>query len=452
MGTVWRVQHVHTLQHFAIKTLHPGYALNELARRRFLREARLTAAIESPHVVRVIDLRIDHLHEGRALPFLVMDLVEGPSLEQVLSTRGRLTPCELLGVLQQVGEGLASAHARGIVHRDLKPSNIIISCGSRGSQLVKLCDFGIAKLRLAEKHDRQDGAPLSTDTGSIFGTPRYMAPEQLTRTGRVVPATDQWALALTAFRCLAGHDYFDDARNGVELVLAIVHETLSIPSRLSQAVTTRFDSWFLRSCARDPTARFPDVAAQIEALQAALGNAEPKPIDLQQPRAAGGAPLADLVRSRQFERELRLSDSHRRERLLYVLAVTAGMFAILATNWVSGRFRSMLPLAEDAAPRGGPMYTPGSVPSASSNASQHSNAAHAPPPYAPSHEEGTKMSGAKQKETHAPIDRAAVSKPQLHLPQRNNQGQRVARLRPLGATCARTTECEKGVCLAEICQ
>src|SRR5262245_36942201 len=106
MGTVWRVQHVVSLQRFALKTLDPTCAGSEEATARFLREARSAAALKTRHVVRVVDAQIQHQHQGAPLPFLVMELLEGKNLQQIFDERGRLTPAELVWVGGQLGRAL----------------------------------------------------------------------------------------------------------------------------------------------------------------------------------------------------------------------------------------------------------------------------------------------------------------------------------------------------------
>ncbi|MBN2195115.1 MAG: protein kinase [Polyangiaceae bacterium] len=275
MGTVWEVEHVESLQRLALKTL--ALPLDEATRERFLREARAAAALETRHVVRITDARMGYVHQGEPLPFLVMELLRGDSLGNLLSVRGRLSFGEVVWVIRQVGRALGLAHARGIVHRDLKPANLIVAIDD-GSPIVKLCDFGVAKLvgdsglALARTN-----AP-TTGTGAMLGTPLYMAPEQLRGNGRVEPATDQWALGVLVFRSLARREYFGDVGTTTELVLRIAQDPLQPPSELEATLTPAFDRWFLRSLARDPSERFRDVRAQVAALEIALGRPQPVPL------------------------------------------------------------------------------------------------------------------------------------------------------------------------------
>src|SRR6185295_2085948 len=183
MGAVWRVQHVESLQRWALKTIDPAHAANPQATERFLREARTAGALRSRHVTRVIDAQMSYVHDGAPMPFLVMELLEGCTLEQLLVERGTLRPGELMWVARQLGRALMAAHAHGIVHRDLKPSNVFIAHDEEGEPgvarpIVKLCDFGIAKL-LGDAHALGVELGLATQTGAMMGTPMYLAPELL---------------------------------------------------------------------------------------------------------------------------------------------------------------------------------------------------------------------------------------------------------------------------------
>src|ERR1043165_2724433 len=116
MGTVWRVQHVVSLQRFALKTLDPTYAHEEEATQRFLREARSAGALRTRHVVRIVDAQMHHQHQGAPLPCLVMELLEGQNLQQILDARGRLTAGELVWLAGQLGRALDAAPRPGATY------------------------------------------------------------------------------------------------------------------------------------------------------------------------------------------------------------------------------------------------------------------------------------------------------------------------------------------------
>ena len=143
---MWRVQHVESLQALALKTMNPGLAANAEAVDGFLREARAAGALRSRHVARIVDAQTSYVHDGAPLPFLVMELLEGRTLQELLDQldAGRLGAGQLAWVAGQLGRALTAAHERGIVHRDLKPSNVFIARDHEndGQPIVKLCDSG----------------------------------------------------------------------------------------------------------------------------------------------------------------------------------------------------------------------------------------------------------------------------------------------------------------------
>ena len=161
MGVVLRAFDTSLHRLVAIKVLAPELAANASARRRFLREARAAASVVHDHVV-----TIHAVDEAKGLPYLVMRLVEGKSLQDRLDREGPLGLAEILRIGRQAAQGLAAAHAQGLVHRDIKPSNILLE---NGVERVKITDFGLARA--------VDDASL-TQSGVVAGTPQYMAPEQ----------------------------------------------------------------------------------------------------------------------------------------------------------------------------------------------------------------------------------------------------------------------------------
>ncbi|MCC6528399.1 MAG: serine/threonine protein kinase, partial [Polyangiaceae bacterium] len=267
MGVVYRVEHLHTGERLALKVMLGAAAAHPAFVERFRREAFVPALVKSEHVVRVTDA--DVAPELGGAPFLVMELLEGVDLEQRLRERGPLSSHALVALLRPVADALDRAHHRGIVHRDLKPENLFLHHRPDGSVTVKVLDFGIAGLGAALGPD----AARLTSTGSILGTPGYMAPEQARGdVAAIGPATDVWALGLVAFRCLGGRDYWPGPSAG-EVVAQILTAPLAPPSTLVPGLPGAFDAWFARSCAREPAARFATSGEQVAALAATLGGA-----------------------------------------------------------------------------------------------------------------------------------------------------------------------------------
>jgi len=193
MGVVLHAYDPTLQRDVAIKILDPQLASNDVARQRFLREARAAAAVTHDNIVAVHSVNEDS-HSG--LPFLVMQLVNGESLEQRLRRLGKLSVAETARIGAQAAAGLAAAHATGLIHRDIKPGNILIESGT---ERVKLTDFGLARATEDMKF---------TKTGFVSGTPLYMAPEQA-KGEEVDHRADLFSLGVVLYECLAGKPPFD---------------------------------------------------------------------------------------------------------------------------------------------------------------------------------------------------------------------------------------------------
>jgi len=201
MGTVYIAEHLTLGKEVALKTIHPDLAGDEELAERFAREAMATAKLEHPHVASALDY--GRLPEGGA--FLVMQLVRGPSLHDVLDREGRVSWPRACAIGAQVADALAAAHGVGIIHRDLKPENVLLEPRDDGSELVKVLDFGIARIGddvVTTMSTRTSGHRL-TRRGTVMGTPGYMAPEQAL--GEAIDArADIYALGILLWESIAG--------------------------------------------------------------------------------------------------------------------------------------------------------------------------------------------------------------------------------------------------------
>jgi TOMM system kinase/cyclase fusion protein len=261
MGKVYRVEHVHTGEAFAMKVLGAHVETDASMVERFKREARTPALIKSDHVVKVIDA--DVAPELGGAPFLVMELLDGVDLEKYSAHAGKLPAADVVRILGQVARALDRAHAIGVVHRDLKPANVFMHRREDGV-VVKLLDFGISKLAPTGE------AARITASGAIMGTPLYMPPEQALGRSEIRPAADIWSLGMLAYRLLTGQTYWS-AHSVAELMAAIVRDPVSVPTARHSELPAEFDAWFLRSCDRSPDERWSSAGEQITALAAALG-------------------------------------------------------------------------------------------------------------------------------------------------------------------------------------
>jgi len=191
MGEVFAAEHVHIEKRFAIKLLRPEIVSNAEAVQRFRQEARSASSIGHRNIIAIEDF--GQLPDGRI--YMCMELLNGAALNDLIQTP--IAADRLLNILIQTGHGLAAAHAKGIIHRDMKPENIFVTIGPSGEDVPKLLDFGIAKV------SGNDGQNHLTRTGTIFGTPFYMAPEQALGTP-VDARTDIYAMGVIMYEVFSG--------------------------------------------------------------------------------------------------------------------------------------------------------------------------------------------------------------------------------------------------------
>src|SRR4051812_35014243 len=185
MGTVWRGRNELTEREFAIKVLHPAAAANPRILMRFFQEAKVSGRLRHPSILEIFD--VGTAPELGGAPFLVMELLEGASLDILLAQRGPLSVRVTLQVLIAICHALALAHDRGIIHRDIKPGNIFLHRNVAGGIVPKLLDFGISKITNTSSPDATVGL---TQTGAVLGSPLYMSPEQAAGDRELDPRSD----------------------------------------------------------------------------------------------------------------------------------------------------------------------------------------------------------------------------------------------------------------------
>jgi hypothetical protein len=255
MGSVWIAEHLVLGTAVAVKFLSGPWAALPSARLRFLREARMTANIASPHVVEVLDCRHDEADE----PYLVLELLHGENLEQRVRHQGPLSLFEVVEIVEQTCEALAATHEAGIVHRDLKPENVFLVAGSATS--VKLLDYGVAKPMKKSECLDVDRLPA--------GTPQYMSPEHMFEPETTDARSDLFSLGAVAYFALTRRTPFD-AESIEGLYFAIDGGTFTRPSDLRPELPRALDHWFERALAHDPGDRFQHARAMAGALRDAL--------------------------------------------------------------------------------------------------------------------------------------------------------------------------------------
>ena len=225
MGEVWEATHKVTGKRVAIKVLNAAYAKQPSLRARFLLEARAACRVRHPNVVQVHDV----LELADGAPAMVMDFLEGEALSAKLERDHVIAIGPLATILAPVVDAMAAAHALGIVHRDLKPDNLFLERLPGGEMIVKVLDFGIAKV--ARGDDERD-SPALTGTGAVLGTPYYMSPEQTFGERDLDYRSDVWSLGIILYECLTGRRP-TEAENFGQIFKAIT--TGSIPPLRSVA-------------------------------------------------------------------------------------------------------------------------------------------------------------------------------------------------------------------------
>jgi eukaryotic-like serine/threonine-protein kinase len=256
MGEVYEATHVTTQEPAAVKLLRRELLTDPTTVARFLREAKASGSLVSPHVVRVLDAS----PEDAALPYLAMERLHGVTLAELLRREPRLAGSTVVEVARHAGAGVDAAAAAGVVHRDLKPQNLFRT----EAGIWKILDFGVATL----------GENASNLTqGGIVGTPSYMAPEQA-QGKRVDGRADVYALAAVVYRCLTGrHPY--SATDTPTLLYSVVHRTPLRPSSIAE-LHADVDACLAIALAKDPDDRFASGQAFAMALEAAIaGSLDP---------------------------------------------------------------------------------------------------------------------------------------------------------------------------------
>ena len=196
MGSIYKGKHLDLNKAVVVKVLHAHLVSDDEQIKRFKREARAASQLNHPNVVSIYDF--GHTHSG--LAYIVMEYIEGEDLRRILYNEGNLDPIRTIKISLQVLSALAEAHAAGIIHRDIKPENIMISQTMTGEEVAKVLDFGIAKL---QDMSIQGSIAVKTATGTIFGTPEYMSPEQIT--GKPLdPRSDLYSYGITMYEMLVG--------------------------------------------------------------------------------------------------------------------------------------------------------------------------------------------------------------------------------------------------------
>ena len=257
MGAVYRGEHIVIGKKVAVKFLHADLAQNPEVVKRFYREAQAAAAIGHDSIIDVLDVGVSPNNE----PYLVMEYLEGESLGGMLARTGPLDLSAALGILEPVLRALHAAHAKGIVHRDLKPDNIFIVRQPSGPPKIKLIDFGISKF------SETGGGEKLTQTGSVMGTPAYMAPEQARGAASLDHRADLYSVGVILYEMLSGKLPFGGA-NFTEIIINILTTEPMPPLEAYPGFPREAEALVLRALTKDPARRFESAEAMIAEMSA----------------------------------------------------------------------------------------------------------------------------------------------------------------------------------------
>lgn len=274
MAGVYKGQHP-LGQIVAIKVLPPSKARDEKLLNRFQREARLLLKLKHPNIVRAFQVGQSPQQNGETLQYLVMEYLEGETLEEVFQRRGKLPPAEAVRLIYQALQGLQHIHSHELIHRDLKPANMMLIGTSTDSTLratVKLLDLGLGRELFDPDNQTDEGL---TSEGAILGTPDYMAPEQARNARGADIRADIYSLGCVLYQLLAGQIPFPDRnlinqmiRHATEAPRPLNEFNPAVPDGLQQII-----NWMM---AKDPSQRYPTPERAAQALQVFLAAGAPE--------------------------------------------------------------------------------------------------------------------------------------------------------------------------------
>jgi serine/threonine-protein kinase len=261
MATVYRAFDPQLARDVAVKVMHGAFTGRGDIEKRFRREAQAVAALKHDAIVDVFDFAPG----GDGEPaYIVSELVEGPTLRQLVERAGgRVVPEVAAVIAARLAAALGAAHARGIVHRDVKPDNVMIDLG-KGPARVLLTDFGIARMTEDD---------TMTATGSILGSPSYMSPEQA-KSGTISPASDVFSLGVTLYQMVVGRTPFP-GKDPLTVIAALVAGEFLRPSQVDAHVSPELEAVILRCLKKLPAERYADGNAVLAALRDVIAASAP---------------------------------------------------------------------------------------------------------------------------------------------------------------------------------
>jgi serine/threonine protein kinase len=256
MGLVAAAMHLQLEQTVALKFFRGDVVPTNESRLRFMREAKAAAQLKSEHVARVLDVGVTET----GAPYIVMEYLEGQGLERIIALEKSLAPAVACEYAIQACEALSEAHARGIIHRDIKPSNLFVAERAPGWRAIKVLDFGVSKMSLAQASN------ITTNLNVVMGTPCYMSPEQLHSAATVDHRTDIWSLGATLYQMLTGRPPFDPSLPILALAEEIAGKKIPSVSDVRAEVPRALSDVVARCLLRDRDQRIGSAAELAAAL------------------------------------------------------------------------------------------------------------------------------------------------------------------------------------------
>ncbi|MBK9072450.1 MAG: serine/threonine protein kinase [Myxococcales bacterium] len=263
MGAVFLAAHPHIGKKVAVKVLHATYSDSEDVVKRFFDEAKAVNDIGHSNIVDISDFGLlDHPEYGR-LYYFIMEYLDGLTLKQLTRRDGRLPPARVLGIASQIADALAASHRAHIIHRDLKPDNIILQERDGRADIVKILDFGIAKLS-------GDNNSSQTRAGIVLGTPAYMSPEQCEGKGRIDHRTDIYSLGIVMYEMVAGRVPFTAETYG-DVLIQHLTRTPERPSLHNPQLPPAIEAVILKALEKRPDNRYPNMTEFAAAINDPAG-------------------------------------------------------------------------------------------------------------------------------------------------------------------------------------
>ncbi len=278
MGAVFEAQDLMGQGRYAIKVLHPEYAREEAVLVRLYAEAEAMSRLVHPNIARCFGYA---LAEDRS-PYLILELLEGASLASYLKPGLAYEPQYSVPIVRGILAALGEAHRQGIVHRDIKPDNVFLVPNPTGPPVVKVLDFGIAKVM-----DAAGGMMSKTRTGMLLGTPSFMSPEQIRNAKTVDHRADLWSVAILFYELLTGREAFAAPNELAKLTMILTGDP--VPVEQGRPGLLPWRGFFARALARDLEHRFTSAAQMDEAITKADQVAR-----ISGPMAAAPASTTDL--------------------------------------------------------------------------------------------------------------------------------------------------------------